>query len=101
MTERLNTFSVTLAQLNPTMGDVEISLYRSNDTLLVPAMVPSETPSGVCSGDVDGDGWVGINDFSQMIVNWGSADASSDANCDGMVGIDDLSIVTVNWGACP
>ena len=23
MTERLNTFSVTLAQLNPTMGDVE------------------------------------------------------------------------------
>lgn len=55
----------------------------------------SETP------DLNGDGFVGIQDLDIILGNWGSAagsPASGDANGDGTVNQLDLNIVTASWG---
>lgn len=61
-----------------------------------------------CFADVDGDGNVGINDFLDVLAQWGpcgvpcSADFSGPGDVpDGMVGIHDFLDVLGNWGACP
>jgi hypothetical protein len=58
-----------------------------------------------CFGDVDGDGMVGINEFMQVLADWGPCPAlpapcESDYNRDGVVGINDLLIALAQWGPC-
>jgi len=52
-------------------------------------------------GDLDGDGFVGINDLNLILTNWNKpippANPLADPNGDGFVGIDDLSTVLGNW----
>ncbi len=62
-------------------------------------------------GDLDGDGFVGLNDLSLVLSNWntefdepwilieGPNDYRPDPTYDGFVGIDDLNIVLSNWNA--
>ena len=57
-------------------------------------------------GDVDGDGFVGINDLNVILANWNQAVPKGDTsqgdlagNGDGFVGIDDLNVVLGNWNA--
>jgi Electron transfer DM13 len=53
-------------------------------------------------GDLNRDGFVGVDDLNVVLVNWnqnvtqGEAQ-SGDPTGDGFVGIDDLNIVLVNW----
>ena len=52
-------------------------------------------------GDLDGDGFVGINDLNLIFANWNQivppADPLTDPSGDGFVGIDDLTIILSNW----
>ncbi len=60
-------------------------------------------PNQRCSGDVNGDNKVDVNDLLRVILDWGdcpSTDCPSDLNLDGMVGLDDLLIVVKSWGNC-
>ena len=54
-------------------------------------------------GDLDGDGFVGINDLNIVLANWNQnvppANPLADPSGDGFVGIDDLNQVLGNWNA--
>ncbi len=55
-------------------------------------------------GDLDGDGFVGINDLNIILSNWNQFVPHGDllrgdVNCDGFVGIDDIGISLGNWNA--
>ena len=54
-------------------------------------------------GDLDGDGFVGINDLNIVLANWNQnvppANPLADPSGDGFVGIDDLNEVLGNWNA--
>jgi hypothetical protein len=54
-------------------------------------------------GDLDGDGFVGINDLNLILTNWNQTvppgDALADANGDDYIGIADLNAVLGNWNA--
>jgi hypothetical protein len=52
-------------------------------------------------GDLDGDGFVGINDLNIVLGAWNQAvppgNPLADPSGDGFVGIDDINIVLGNW----
>jgi len=54
-------------------------------------------------GDLDGDGFVGINDLNIVLGNWNQnvppANPLADPSGDGFVSIDDLNEVLGNWNA--
>ena len=55
-------------------------------------------------GDLNGDGFVGINDLNLVLSNWNQNvtpgdTLAGDATGDGYVGIDDLNTVLPNWNA--
>jgi hypothetical protein len=54
-------------------------------------------------GDLDGDGFVGINDLNIVLGNWNQnvppANPLADPSGDGFVGIADLNLVLGNWNA--
>ncbi len=54
-------------------------------------------------GDLDGDGFVGINDLNIVLNNWNQnvppGNPLADPSGDGFVGIDDLYEVLGNWNA--
>jgi hypothetical protein len=59
------------------------------------------TDCGVaCQGDIDGDGTVGISDFSLFLVDFGTSNPQSDFDGSGVVDIADFSIFLVNYGDC-
>lgn len=61
------------------------------------------TPPGLAlAGDVNGDGFVGIEDLDLLLANWGgsvTAGTGADLDGDGTVGQGDLDLITANWGA--
>jgi len=58
---------------------------------------------GTIEGDLDGDGFVGINDLNIVLGAWNQnvppANPLADPSGDGFVGIDDLNTVLGNWNA--
>ncbi len=53
-------------------------------------------------GDLDGDGFVGLNDLDIVLSSWNqsvTANDIADPSGDGFVGLDDLDIVLGNWNA--
>ncbi len=57
---------------------------------------------GSIPGDLNGDGFVGIDDLDIVLSHWNQnvtpADlASGDANGDGYIGLDDIDVVLLNW----
>ena len=70
----------------------------TNDTYAVEVVIGDPQP---CSGDVNGDGTVGVDDILQTIGDWGPCSGcGSDANGDGLVGVDDLLLILSVWGDC-
>ena len=59
--------------------------------------------TGALTGDLDGDGFVGIDDLGHVLSNWNlsvpPANPIADPSGDGFVGIDDLNEVLGNWNA--
>jgi hypothetical protein len=63
-----------------------------------------ETFTPVLEGDLDADGFVGINDLNIVLGNWNQNVVpddllAGDPSGDGFVGIDDLNTVLGNWNA--
>ena len=60
-------------------------------------------PALAIEGDLDGDGFVGIDDLNIVLGNWNQnvppATPLADPSGDGFVGIDDLNVVLGNWNA--
>lgn len=55
-------------------------------------------------GDLNLDGFVGVEDLDLLLANWGNSAlafdyAAGDASGDGLVGSADLALVQANWGA--
>ena len=54
-------------------------------------------------GDLNGDGFVGLDDLDIVLMNWNQdvppANPLADPSGDGFVGLDDLDIVLINWNA--
>ena len=64
-----------------------------------------DTCEPTCLGDVDGNGIVDVNEFLQVLADWGPCPAlpapcESDYDRDGIVGINDLLISLAAWGPC-
>jgi hypothetical protein len=54
-----------------------------------------------CSGDVDGNGRVDVDDIIDVIASWGAlGDNPADVNNDDVVGAADLAIVLAGYGSC-
>tara|TARA_R110002111_G_scaffold111018_2_gene170757 strand:+ start:228 stop:767 length:540 start_codon:yes stop_codon:yes gene_type:complete len=55
------------------------------------------------TGDLDFDGFVGINDLNIVLANWNQnvphGNPLADPSNDGFVGIDDLNLILGNWNA--
>ncbi len=58
---------------------------------------------GGLAGDLNSDGFVGLDDLDIVLGNWNQnvppADSHADPSGDGFVGLDDLDIVLNNWNA--
>ncbi len=60
------------------------------------------TVVGLCPWDLGGDGSVGINDFLDLLAQWGTDPGGPpDFDGDGTVGINDFLELLANWGPCP
>jgi endonuclease/exonuclease/phosphatase family metal-dependent hydrolase len=58
--------------------------------------------AGLLDGDLNGDGFVGVDDLNIVLVNWNQNVTpgdllAGDVTGEGFVGVDDLNIVLVNW----
>ena len=54
------------------------------------------------TGDLNGDGFVGIDDLNIVLVHWNQSVTPGDLllgdpTGEGFVGVDDLNVVLVNW----
>ena len=71
--------------------------------LEVPWVDPCEGQVTCASPDLDQDGFVGIDDFLDVIWLWGPADCFvftlGDIDRDGEVGTEDMLIILEVWGA--
>ncbi len=59
---------------------------------------------GSVLGDVDGDGFVGIDDLDILLTHWNTSAptiAAIDLDGDNFVGIDDLDILLTHWNTKP
>ena len=56
---------------------------------------------GVITGDLDGDGYVGLTDLDIILSNWNltvpPGDIRADTSGNGHVGLQDLDTVLLNW----
>jgi len=70
-------------------------IVNANEAVLA---VDVETP---CDGDVDGSGFIGVDDLLRVVAAWGACSAcDEDITGDGSVGVDDLLVVISAWGDC-
>ena len=63
-----------------------------------------DNPLAMVAGDLNGDGFVGVDDLNIVLLNWNQnvtpGDLSAgDATGEGFVGVDDLNMVLVNWNS--
>ncbi len=75
-----------------------------NDLPEVQAALDLVFPDELLNGDLNKDGFVGIDDLNTVLGNWNQAVApgdwfAGDPSGDGFVGIDDLNTVLGNWNA--
>ncbi|MHC4966319.1 MAG: DUF3466 family protein [Planctomycetota bacterium] len=55
-----------------------------------------------CTGDLNGDGVVGVNDFLMLLTAWGECSGCpADLDGDGVVGVSDFLVLLAAWGPCP
>jgi endonuclease/exonuclease/phosphatase family metal-dependent hydrolase len=91
----LQKFDITVDQAGRTFDHLPVVVdFRPANQLLPPVL-----------GDLDGDGFVGINDLNIVLGNWNQgvppANPQADPSGDMFVGIADLNIVLGNWNHGP
>ncbi len=74
----------------------------ANSGLTTPSIVMEFGDSSI-EGDLNGDGFVGLDDLDIILGAWNQnvppADPAADPSGDGFVGLDDLDVVLNNWNA--
>ena len=109
-------FDVPVAGGYQIVGKVTGGDWESIDILLLPdgtnqfflpGIIEAEImvdyrPGLLIRGDLDGDGFVGINDLNIILANWNTSVpdgdlTQGDTNDDGFVGIDDLNLILSRW----
>jgi hypothetical protein len=61
-----------------------------------------EVPGADCPADINGDGFVNVDDLFLLLNAWGPCDGCpEDITDDGLVNVDDLFAVINHWGPCP
>jgi len=70
-----------------------------------PTAVIVQAPGVLCPADIDpdgGNGAVNIDDYTEVILNWGASGTApqGDTDGDGLVNINDYTNVILNWGDC-
>ena len=50
------------------------------------------------TGDLNGDGVVGLADLLDLLAAWGDMNSAADLDMDGIVGLSDLLLLLANWG---
>ncbi len=66
------------------------------------AVVTTQLPTASIVGDLNGDGFVGIEDLNLVLGDWNASpptDPAADPTGDNFVGIEDLNVVLGNWNA--
>ncbi len=84
----------SLIHLNSPTGVIE-SNYSRTVSFYVGTNVPEKGKCGM--GDLNCDNAVNLVDFSILLYNWDTADATADINKDGKVGLADFSIMMYYW----
>jgi hypothetical protein len=82
-----------------------VELTAALDSPLV--IINEQVETTPCSGDIDGDGSVGVTDFLAILAAWGpcpdpcppSCPADLDGDCE--VGVTDFLALLAVWGECP
>lgn len=96
-----NGLAARITVLNDADATIEGTVYISTDGVNSIAIAYT-TPTGI-TGDLDGDGFVGITDLNLVLSNWNMTippgDDRADPNGDDFVGIEDLNVVLANWNA--
>jgi hypothetical protein len=65
-------------------------------------VIPAKKAPCDCPWDMDGDGFVAITDFLEVLAQWGTDPGGPpDFNGDGDVGIVDFLQLLAAWGPCP
>ncbi len=84
--------------------EIDVSYGRTTDGGETLDYLTSATPGtsneggDPCTGDLNGDGFVGVDDLLAVIAAWGTADGDVDG--DGMTGVDDLLLLISAFGEC-
>ena len=77
--------------------------FMYGHTSIIAIAVDTITNAAALDGDLDGDGFVGLNDLDIVLNNWNQnappADPRADPSGDGFVGLADLDTVLNNWNA--
>ena len=78
----------------------DVIVHSSFDRL----RIDSAITSAQLEGDLNGDGFVGVDDLNIVLVNWNQNVTPGDLGYgdptgEGFVGVDDLNIVLVNWNS--
>jgi len=67
-----------------------------------------EMPAGlrISPADLDGDGFIGVNDLTAVLAHWNQTVSAGDPSLgdvdgDGFIGIDDLNAVLADWNLGP
>ena len=100
-----NSSDLLIGSFNDSSGTTNKQFVGDIDFVRVStgALSLSEFVQPLLTGDLDGDGFVGINDLNIVLSNWNQnappADPAADPSGDGFVGIDDLNEVLGNWNA--
>ena len=86
----------------PVGGEYFASITTTTDTVQLYRLdVSVESAVEPLPGDLDGDGFVGIDDLNIILANWNQnvppADPLADPSADNFIGIDDLNIVLANF----
>ena len=53
-----------------------------------------------CPADINGDGFVDVNDVLELISSWGDPGGPADINGDGIVDVNDMLELINSWGPC-
>jgi len=83
-----------MIRLNSPSGIIESDFSRSV-SFYVGQNVPEKGKCGIA--DLNCDNSVNLVDFSILLYNWGTSDATADINKDGTVGLADFSIMMYYW----
>ncbi len=69
------------------------------DSLSISGTLVARGDAKQTPGDVNGDGYVNVDDLLVVISQWGPCSGcSGDLNEDGVVGVDDLLVILAHWG---